>query len=306
MSAPMADHHKPDRRRRRKLIEPFMITHGRGFRLKQIDPDSTSGVGSKDEAVKWLNRDLERLRVLQDKLYARGTWAVLLVFQALDAAGKDSTIKHVMSGVNPQSCQVFSFKAPSSEELRHDFLWRTTKCLPERGHVGIFNRSYYEEVLVARVHPALLGAQRLPRELVTKAVWDERFEDIRAYERHIQRSGTIVLKFFLHVSKAEQRKRFLERLETPDKNWKFSASDIEERRFRRDYLRAYEETIRHTSAPYAPWFVVPADHKWFTRLIVSAAIVDALDRLDLSLPELTPDEQRKLKAAHTALVRNDV
>src|SRR5262245_3223559 len=301
----MADH-KSDRRRRRRLIEPFKITHGHGFHLKQVDPDDTTGVKSKEDAVKWLQRDLEQLDLLQNRLYARGTWALLLIFQAMDAAGKDSTIKHVMSGVNPQSTMVYSFKAPSDEELRHDFLWRTTKCLPERGRIGIFNRSYYEEALVVRVHSELLKRQRLPGELITKSIWDERFESIRNFERHLQRSGTIVLKFFLHVSKQEQRKRFLERLETPEKNWKFSAADIEERRYRRDYMRAYDDAIRQTAAPHAPWFVVPADHKWFTRLIVSAAIVDALERLDLSVPPLTPEERQKLAASRQALLRNEV
>jgi len=260
-------------------------------------------VKSRADAAGWLERDLERLRDLQDKLYARGTWSVLLVFQAMDAAGKDSTIKHVMSGVNPQACQVFSFKAPSDEELRHDFLWRTTRCLPERGRIGIFNRSYYEEVLVVRVHQAFLQRQRIPRQLMTKDLWYERFDDIRGFETHLHRNGTVILKFFLHLSKREQRKRFLARLDEPEKNWKFSASDVEERRFWRDYMLAYEDMIRHTATREAPWYVVPADHKWFTRLVVSAAIVNALERLDLALPPIDPAAQAALKKARRALVR---
>jgi PPK2 family polyphosphate:nucleotide phosphotransferase len=301
----MANKNKAEKRRTRHLVDPYKITNGRKFRLKDIDPDDTGGIKTRAETNGWLERDLQRLQNLQDKLYARSTWSVLLIFQAMDAAGKDSTIKHVMSGVNPQSTQVFSFKAPSDEELRHDFLWRTTRCLPERGRVGIFNRSYYEEVLVVRVHQAMLQRQRLPRELMTKHVWDERLEDIRTFERHLHRSGTIVLKFFLHVSKREQRRRFLERLDEPEKNWKFSAHDIEERTSWRDYMSAYEEMIQQTAAADAPWFVVPADHKWFTRLVVSAAIVDALGRLDLALPEMSTTEQRALKVARAALMRKD-
>jgi PPK2 family polyphosphate:nucleotide phosphotransferase len=301
----MANKNKAEKRRTRHLVDPYKITNGRKFRLKDIDPDDTGGIKTRAETNGWLERDLQRLQNLQDKLYARSTWSVLLIFQAMDAAGKDSTIKHVMSGVNPQSTQVFSFKAPSDEELRHDFLWRTTRCLPERGRVGIFNRSYYEEVLVVRVHQAMLQRQRLPRELMTKHIWDERLEDIRTFERHLHRSGTIVLKFFLHVSKREQRRRFLERLDEPEKNWKFSAHDIEERTSWRDYMSAYEEMIQQTAAADAPWFVVPADHKWFTRLVVSAAIVDALGRLDLALPEMSTTEQRALKVARAALMRKD-
>jgi len=302
MSARMAHARKADRRRIRDLIEPYRMTQGRRFRLGDVDPADTAGVESRAAAAEWLERDLKRLFDLQDKLYARATWSILLVFQAMDAAGKDSTIKHVMSGVNPQACQVFSFKAPSDEELRHDFLWRTTKCLPERGRIGIFNRSYYEEVLIVRVHQEFLARQRLPRPLVTSSIWNERFEDIRAFERHLHRSGTIVLKFFLHLSRREQRKRFLERLDEPEKNWKFSATDVRERKFWRDYMRAYEDMIRQTAARHAPWFVVPADHKWFTRLVVSAAIVDALDRLDLALPDIDPRERAALKAARRDLL----
>jgi PPK2 family polyphosphate:nucleotide phosphotransferase len=299
----MAHSRKSDRRRIRSLIEPFTVTHGRRFSIDGIDPGDTAGVKSRADAAGWLERDLERLRDLQDKLYARSTWSLLLVFQAMDAAGKDSTIKHVMSGVNPQACQVFSFKAPSDEELRHDFLWRTAKCLPERGRIGIFNRSYYEEVLVVRVHQGFLERQRIPRPLMTKDLWYERFDDIRSFEKHLHRNGTVILKFFLHLSKREQRKRFLERLDEPEKNWKFSSHDVEERRFWRDYMRAYEDMIRHTASRDAPWYVVPADHKWFTRLVVSAAIVNALERLDLALPPIDPGEQAALKKARRALMR---
>ena len=287
----------------RRLLEPYRVTHGRHFSIADVDPGDTAGIESKDEAAKWLERDLDELRDLQNRLYARSTWAVLLVFQALDAAGKDSTIKHVMSGVNPQGCQVYSFKAPSAEERRHDFLWRTTRCLPERGRIGIFNRSYYEEVLVVRVHPEFLAAQQIPAELVTKNIWTERMDAIRAHERHLARSGTLVLKFFLHVSKDEQRKRFLERLDDPDKHWKFSPGDIEERKRWADYMRAYEDAIRHTATRDAPWFVVPADHKWFTRLVVAAAIVDALGTLDLRLPPLTREQKRAMKITRAALLR---
>jgi PPK2 family polyphosphate:nucleotide phosphotransferase len=306
MSGTMARHDPTDDRRLRHLVERYAISHGRHFRLKDIDPDDTGNVDSKDEAARWLEYGVRRLEELQEKLYARSTWSLLLIFQAMDAAGKDGTIKHVMSGVNPQGCQVFSFKAPSDEELRHDFLWRTTRCLPERGRIGIFNRSYYEEALVVRVHEELLERQHLPRELVTDDIWNERFEDIRAFEQHLHRSGTLVLKFFLHISKREQRKRFLERLDEPEKTWKFSPRDLEERRLWRQYAVAYQEVIRHTAAAHAPWHVVPADHKWFTRLIVGAAIVEALDRLDLKVPRPDRAERRALAAAREALMRKAV
>ena len=234
-------------------------------------------------------------------LYAQDRWALLLAFQAMDAAGKDSTIKHVMSGVNPQGCQVYSFKAPSTEELDHDFLWRSTRCLPERGRIGIFNRSYYEEVLVVRVHKEILAGQRLPSRLVTPRIWDERFEDINAFERYLARNGVAVLKFFLHVSPEEQRKRFLERLEMPEKNWKFSAADLGERARWQDYMNAYEEMIRHTSTRHAPWFVVPADHKWFTRLVVAGAICDAMVGLDLAYPQVDAAKKAELEHLRTAL-----
>jgi PPK2 family polyphosphate:nucleotide phosphotransferase len=254
----------------------------------------------KDAAASMLADDVKRLSDLQERLYAAGRWAVLIVLQGMDAAGKDSIIAHVMSGVNPQGCDVHSFKVPSAEELDHDFMWRTTTRLPARGRIGIFNRSYYEDVLVARVHPELLASQKVPRTLTGKDVWEERFQDIRAFERHLARSGTLVLKFFLHVSKEEQRRRFLDRLEEPAKRWKFSMNDVNERKRWHDYMAAYEDTIRATSRPGAPWYVVPADHKWFTRLVVAAAVIEALEGLDLSFPKVgaaTLKEMRKVRAA---------
>jgi PPK2 family polyphosphate:nucleotide phosphotransferase len=239
---------------------------------------------------------------LQGKLYAQNQWALLLLFQAMDAAGKDGTIKHVMSGVNPQGCQVFSFKAPSPEDLSHDYLWRSTKCLPERGRIGIFNRSYYEEVLVVRVHPEFIAHQRLPSTLITKNIWEQRFEDINAFERYLSHNGVVVRKFFLHLSKGEQRRRFLSRLEEPDKNWKFSAADMAERRYWGDYQAAYEDMLRHTATETAPWYVVPADHKWFTRLVVAQAVVDALESLDLKYPEVDQAERNELAGVQKALL----
>jgi PPK2 family polyphosphate:nucleotide phosphotransferase len=284
-----------------RLLAPFRVTNGRRFRLANHDPGNTGAFESKDEAGDRLARGLESMREQQEKLDAQGTWALLLIFQAMDAAGKDSAISHVMSGVNPQGCQVSAFKAPSAEELAHDFLWRTTVRLPERGHIGVFNRSYYEEVLVVRVHPEILGAQRLPPAVMSPRIWKERFEDIAGFERHLRRNGVVVVKFFLNVSQEEQKKRFLERLDTPAKNWKFSAGDIRERDRWHDYMGAYEDMIRHTSTPDAPWFVVPADHKWFTRLVVSAAIVDAMERLDLAFPKLNREQKKALDAAERAL-----
>jgi len=285
----------------RKLARPYRVTDGRRFRLSSIDPGDTRGFDSKRRARERLERDIEILGELQEKLYAQNQWALLLIFQAMDAAGKDSTIKHVMSGVNPQGCQVYSFKAPSPEELDHDFLWRSTYRLPERGRIGIFNRSYYEEVLVVRVHPELLARQRLPAELMTRDIWRERFEDINAFERYLARNGVVVRKFFLHVSREEQRKRFLERLDEPEKNWKFSLDDVRERRHWDEYMAAYEDAIRHTSSPHAPWYVVPADHKWFTRLVVVSAILDALSSLNLAFPSVEPDRMKELEAARVAL-----
>jgi len=284
-----------------KIAGAFRVTDGRRFRLADVDPGATPGFDRKRDARARFARDLEALSALQEKLYAHNRWALLLIFQAMDAAGKDSTIKHVMSGVNPQGCQVYSFKAPSPEELDHDFMWRTTSRLPERGRIGIFNRSYYEEVLVVRVHPELLARQHLPARLVTPAIWRERFEDIVAFERYLARNGVVVRKFFLHVSREEQRQRFLERLDEPAKNWKFSLGDVHERRKWGAYMAAYEAMIRHTSTPEAPWYVVPADHKWFTRLVVVSAIIDTLDSLDLAFPTLDATQRKEIEAGRAAL-----
>ena len=289
--------------KRHDVAKAFRVKDGAGFLLARIDPAETLGFESKDEVADTVARGVARLSALQEKLYAQDRWAVLLVFQALDAAGKDSTIKHVMSGVNPQGCEVFSFKAPSNEELDHDFIWRAARCLPERGRIGIFNRSYYEEVLVVRVHPELLVREKLPQPLVTKHIWKERFEDIVSFERHLARNGTVILKFFLHVSGAEQRRRFLERLDKSAKNWKFSAADLAERQHWDAYMAAYEEMIRNTATPGAPWYVVPADHKWFTRLVVVEAIVAALEKLDLAFPTVPPGDRKALQAARAALER---
>jgi PPK2 family polyphosphate:nucleotide phosphotransferase len=280
----------------------YRVTDGAGFRLKQIDPRDTAGLRSKSEAQRQLEKGIARLSELQARLYAQDRWALLLIFQAMDAAGKDSTIKHVMSGVNPQGCQVYSFKSPSAEELDHDYLWRTTRRLPERGRIGIFNRSYYEETLVVRVHPELLERQRLPGRLVTRRIWKDRYEDINAFERYLDRNGVIVRKFFLHLSREEQRRRFLSRLEEPEKNWKFSAADVEERRHWDAYMRAYEETIRSTATPHAPWYVVPADHKWFTRLAVAAAVVETLESLSPEYPKVDQSRRRDFAAARKALL----
>jgi PPK2 family polyphosphate:nucleotide phosphotransferase len=284
-----------------RLAMRFRIDDGRKFRLRDVAPDDTAGFRSKEEARERLEKDAARLSELQEKLYADDRWAVLLIFQAMDAAGKDSVIKHVMSGVNPQGCQVFSFKAPSAEELDHDFLWRTTRCLPERGRIGIFNRSYYEEVLVVRVHPELLRNEKLPAPLVTRNIWTQRYEDVNAFERHLSRSGVVVRKFFLHVSKEEQRKRFLKRLDEPQKNWKFSMGDVREREHWDEYMAAYESMVRHTSTPHAPWHVVPADHKWFTQMVVAAATVEALEDLDLQFPKLPEAKRRELQDARDVL-----
>ncbi len=290
--------------KRTELVKRYRIAEQKGFRLANINPADTWKLKSKDHAEKWLEAGVARLRELQDKLYAQQQWAVLLIFQAMDAAGKDGTIKHVMSGVNPQGCEVFSFKAPSPEELDHDFLWRTTCRLPERGRIGIFNRSYYEETLIVRVHPELLAGEKLPPALVTKDIWRERFEDINALERYLTRNGVIVRKFFLHLSKQEQRQRLLDRLDQPEKNWKFSLDDVRERQKWGSYMRAYENMIRNTATDYAPWYVVPADHKWFTRLVVAEVIVDALESLELSYPKVSSAKRKELRAARTALLIN--
>ncbi len=287
-----------------KFVDPFRVTKGKGFRLKDVDPDDTRGLKSdrKDEAKQMLQDGVRWLAEEQDKLYAQDRWSVLLVFQAMDAAGKDSTIKHVMSGINPQGCQVYSFKQPSPEELDHDFLWRSVRCLPERGRIGIFNRSYYEEVLVVRVHEAILARQKLPPRVVGKRIWKERLRDIAGFEDYLTRQGTVVLKFFLHVSRKEQKKRFLERLDQPDKNWKFAAGDVHERQYWGDYMAAFEDAIRATASKHAPWFVVPADNKWFTRLVVAAAIVEALEKLDLRYPAIDVAKRKELAAARAALM----
>ena len=287
----------------REFAKPFRIADGSHFRLKDIDPAETLGVKSKEHAQDALERGIERLTKLQEKLYAQDRWAVLLILQGMDAAGKDGTVKHVMSGVNPQGCQVYAFKAPSPKELQHDFLWRTSRSVPERGQIGIFNRSYYEEVLIVRVHPELLANEKIPPQLVLDNIWQKRFEDINAFERYLAENGFVVLKFCLHLSKKEQKKRFLERLEDPEKNWKFSINDALERQYWDKYMRAYEDMIRNTSTKQAPWYVVPADHKWFTRLVVAEAVIDALECLDLSFPAVDAEKRKELKAARAALER---
>src|SRR5262249_7010778 len=286
-----------------KLLEAFQVTDGAKFRLKDVDPADTLGLESefKDEAPKLLAGGIERLRDLQEKLYAPDRWAVLLVFQAMDADGTDGTMKRVMSGVNPQGVEVTSFKQPSQEDLDHDSLWRCMRRVPERGRIGIFNRSSYEEVLVVRVHPGILARQKLPPELVTEKLWDGRYQDIRNYERYLARNGTVIRKFFLHVSKKEQRKRFLERIDEGRKNWKFSLTDVHERQHWKDYMRAYEDAIPETATKHAPWCVVPQDRKWFTRLVVAAAVVDALEDLDLRFPKVDARQRAELRAARRML-----
>jgi PPK2 family polyphosphate:nucleotide phosphotransferase len=288
----------------RSLAKPYRITRGAKFRLKDFDPGDTGPLKDEDKprAHEALQAGREALAKLQDILYAQDRWSVLLVFQAMDAAGKDGAIKHVMTGINPQGCQVFSFKAPSSEELDHDWLWRCSCALPERGRIGIFNRSYYEEVLVVKVHPQILAGQKLPSVLVGKGIWDERYKDIRAFERYLARNGTLILKFFLNVSKEEQKKQFLERIDEPGKNWKFSADDVKERAHWNEYMNAYQSMIRETSAPHAPWYVVPADNKWYTRIVVAAAIVDGIASLDLHYPTLDKTKLGALAAARKALL----
>jgi PPK2 family polyphosphate:nucleotide phosphotransferase len=286
----------------RKLAKPFRVTDD-GFRLKDIDPDDTLEFTSEDKprAKEALAMGVDLLAELQDMLYAQDRWAVLLIFQAMDAAGKDGAIKHVLSGVNPQGCQVFSFKAPTSEDLDHDYLWRCLRHLPERGRIGIFNRSYYEETLVVRVHRELLEKQKLPPGLVTKDIWNDRFQDIRSFERYLTRNGVVIRKFFLHVSNKEQKKRFLERIEEPEKNWKFSVNDAKEREHWDEYMEAYEDMIQNTATKGAPWYVVPADNKWFTRVVVAAAVIDALADLDLHYPNVSNGKLKELAAAKRAL-----
>jgi PPK2 family polyphosphate:nucleotide phosphotransferase len=289
----------------RRLAKRFRVTNG-GFKLKDFDPGETLGLDDEDKplAKELLKEGIELLAELQDRLYAQDRWAVLLIFQAMDAAGKDSAIKHVMSGVNPQGCQVFSFKAPSPEDLDHDYMWRCVKCLPERGRIGIFNRSYYEETLVVQVHPELLDKQRLPAQLVNKSIWKQRYRDIRHFEDYLTDNGTVVRKIFLNVSKDEQRKRFLERIDDPTKNWKFSATDVEERQHWREYMAAYENTIRGTATDQAPWYVVPADNKWFTRLVVAAVVAETLDSLNLHYPQLSPAQRKQLGSSRALLTRD--
>jgi PPK2 family polyphosphate:nucleotide phosphotransferase len=288
----------------RAFSRPYRIARGDKFKLSDVDPGDTAHLNDEDkpQAKEALEIGRDALATLQDMLYAQDRWSLLLVFQAMDAAGKDGAIKHVMSGVNPQGCQVTSFKAPSSEELDHDYMWRCAKNLPERGRIGIFNRSYYEEVLVVKVHPEFLEGQKLPPPLVGKQVWDDRYEDIRSFERYLTRQGTVIRKFFLHVSRDEQKKRFLERIEEPEKNWKFSAADVRERAHWDAYMSAYQNMIRATASKAAPWYVVPADNKWFTRLVVAAVVVDALASLDLHYPKVDKKQLADLAAARQALL----
>jgi len=289
----------------RELAKPFRVTKGKDFRLKDVDPDDTlefTKEADKPRAKEALASGVTALAELQDKLYAQDKWAVLLIFQAMDAAGKDGAIKHVMSGINPQGCQVYSFKSPSAEDLDHDYLWRCMKCLPNRGHIGIFNRSYYEEVLVVRVHPEFLAKAKLPPKLVGKNIWEERYEDMRNFEQYLARNGIIVRKFFLHVSKKEQKQRFLDRIDDPQKNWKFSSNDASERDYWDDYMEAYEEMIQGTATKEAPWYVVPANNKWFTRLVVASAVVETLDSLDLAYPKVDESKLKELAAAKKKLL----
>jgi PPK2 family polyphosphate:nucleotide phosphotransferase len=286
-----------------KMLNRYRVEHGKSFRLKDCDPADTHGLGSelKPQAKKMLEDGVKEVCHLQDTLAAQDRWGLLLIFQAMDAAGKDGTIKHVMSGVNPQGVDVWSFKSPSPEELDHDYLWRTTKCVPTRGHIGIFNRSYYEEVLVVRIHRQILENEKLPKSLITKHLWKERFEDINCFERYLTRNGITVVKFFLNVSKEEQKRRFMERLDKPDKNWKFSSADVREREFWDAYQNAYEDMIRHTASEYAPWYVVPADNKWFTRLVVLQAVTKALKEMNLKYPKVSGTEKAALAQARQQL-----
>ncbi len=288
------------------FVEPYKITSGKNFKLSDIDPGDTGPLTSekKTQAKELLQKGIEYLAEMQDMLYAQDNWAMLLIFQAMDAAGKDGTIKHVMSGVNPQGCQVYSFKPPSEEELDHDWMWRYQRCVPERGRIGIFNRSYYEEVLVVRVHKQVLAKQKMPPSLVTKNIWEERLSDMACFEQYLARNGVVVLKFFLHVSKKEQKKRFLERLSLPEKHWKFSPADVLDRKFWDDYMEAYQEAIASTASKQAPWFVVPADNKWFTRLVVAGAIVETMAKLDLAYPTVDKKRMQELAAAGAQLMRS--
>ena len=285
-----------------KYTQPFRVSTGSGFQLKNFDPGNTCGL-KKGETAGLLQRGIQWLSEEQDMLYAQDCWSLLLVFQAMDAAGKDSTIKHVMSGVNPQGCQVYSFKQPSQEDLAHDFLWRYVVRLPERGRIGIFNRSYYEEVLVVRVHKDILRRQRLPPPFVGERIWDQRLADIAHFEDYLTRQGVVILKFLLHVSREEQKKRLINRLDNPEKNWKFSVADLHERKYWHDYMRFFEEAIAATASKHAPWYVVPADNRWFTRLVVAAAIVEAVEELNLAYPEVSPQQRKELMAARKEFAR---
>jgi PPK2 family polyphosphate:nucleotide phosphotransferase len=288
-----------------RLASRYCITNGNKFRLKDFDPADTNGMKSKKAAQSMLERSSLMLAEMQEKLYAQDVWALLLIFQGMDAAGKDGAIKHVMTGVNPQGCDVHAFKAPTSDELDHDFLWREHKVLPSRGKIGIFNRSYYEEVLVVRVHPQVLKSEKLPDELITKHIWEDRYDDINAFEKFLTRNGVVIRKFFLHISKQEQKKRFLERLEDSKKNWKFSMDDIKERKFWDDYQEAYEEMVQKTATKRAPWFVIPADNKWYARLVIASAIIEALDALDLKFPDVDKEKKRELEAIQEALLQGN-
>jgi PPK2 family polyphosphate:nucleotide phosphotransferase len=288
-----------------QLVERCRVNNGKNFRLKDFDPADTRGMKSKEQTQAPLEESRKLLSRLQEMLYAQDRWGLLVIFQAMDAAGKDGAIKHVMSGVNPQGCDVWSFKSPSVEELDHDYLWRAHKCVPERGKIGIFNRSYYEETLVVRVHPTYLQAAKLPERLITKHLWEERFEDINAFEKYLSRNGIIVCKFFLHLSRNEQKKRFLERLEDSKKNWKFSMADVTERGFWKDYMEAYEEMIQNTATKQAPWYVVPADNKWYTRLVVAGVIVEILRGLDLKFPDTDKMKKKELEKVRDSLLHVD-
>lgn len=288
--------------KREKFIKPFRIENGKHFRLKDHDPGETRGLASEGDAADLLKKGIREMSELQDRLYAQDRWAVLVILQAMDAAGKDSVIKHVMSGVNPQGCQVSAFKQPNSEDLDHEYLWRANKNLPRRGNIGIFNRSYYEEVLIVRVHDELLNKERIPSPLISKHIWKDRFEDINAHERYLSRNGIVIRKFFLNVSKEEQKRRFMARLEEPEKNWKLSPSDVLERERWDDYMNAYEDMIAHTASEHAPWYIVPADNKWFTRAVVAEAVIETLESLNLTYPKLDAEQKQQLKAARKALM----
>jgi PPK2 family polyphosphate:nucleotide phosphotransferase len=285
------------------IAEPYRVSKGKKFRLKDWDPADVGHIDSKEEAHKLLEHGAQLLTVLQQKLWAQDKWALIIILQGMDAAGKDGVVSHVMSGVNPQGCDVWSFKTPSTEELDHDYLWRAHQRVPSRGKIGIFNRSYYEEVLVVRVHPKMLAAEHLPEALARKHSWDERYEDINAFEKYLAHNGMVVRKFFLHLSKSEQKKRFLERLDDPQKNWKFSMADIQERGYWKDYQQAYEELIQQTSTKHAPWYIVPADNKWYSRLVVSAAIVETLDELKLEYPVVDKAKKKELEQVRKILVK---